>query len=105
MTVSTEDIAMLLSTSESDSEIVLLGRLIGPETLKLVLDTLVGSRGYEIYLPSFENFVITIGRAQRDAEICRRYDGSNTTQLAIEYKIKPRRIQQIIASQKTTRGK
>jgi len=97
------DVATLLASSDSDSELVLLGQILGPETLKVVLDTLAGQRGCETYIPSFENFIMALTRPHRDAEICRRYDGTNTSQLAIEYNLKPRRIQQIVSAQKTTR--
>jgi len=76
---------------------------MGPAKLKLVLDTLAGSRGCDMYIPSFDNFYRSLYQDQRNAEICKRYDGSNTAQLAIEYKLKPRRIQQIVAAQKPAR--
>jgi len=89
-----------ISVTDPDNTVALLGSIIGRDKLKVVLDTIGGG---EIYLPRFENFVRGITRNLRDRDICLRYNGSNTRQLAVEYELQPRRIQQIVATRQICR--
>ncbi|WP_167631578.1 Mor transcription activator family protein [Mariprofundus ferrooxydans] len=92
-----DEISTLFAEADPDNAIALVGHLIGPENLRLVLDTIGGG---EIYMPTYDNLIRSLTRDQRDERIRNRYNGSNTTQLAIEYDLKPRRIQQIVAGRK-----
>lgn len=98
-----DEMELLLASADNNNELVLLGQQVGPQTLMEVLEFLGGPRGCLTYIPSPDNFFRSLKQQQRDHDICLRYNGTNTADLAQEYGIKPRRVQQIIKSQKVAR--
>ena len=103
MSFTLEEMTALLATASEDSELAQLGRRYGVEVLSDILNTLGGTRGCEMYVPSAKNFFRKLARDARDKEICNRHTGTNTSQLAMEYDLNPSRIRQIVASQKVAR--
>jgi len=98
MKYSLEEIERALGDNKSDSPIIELAQQVGLQEIKTIMDILAGSMGCEIYIPSFENFLASITRSKRDADIIDAYDGTagNIKRLAEQYGLKPRRIHQII---------
>jgi len=84
----------LLHKTDNSSEITILGQRVGAKMLCVVLDTLAGPIGMEVYIPSSHCHFLSLQRKFRDAEICGA-TSLNTTDLAKKWGIKPRRVQQI----------
>ncbi len=100
------EIERALGDSKSDSPLVQLAQQVGLQEMETIINILAGPVGAEIYIPSFENFLASIIRSKRDADIIDGYDGTagGTKRLAQEFNLKPRRIQQIIEANRA-RGK
>ena len=91
--------AALHKTADT-SELTLLGQRVGAKLLTVVLETLGGPYGMQVYIPTPQNYLTAIERPMRDDEIYRSHNGRNTAAIARKYKITPARVRQICAAQR-----
>ena len=103
MSMTIEQKQRLLNSSDKGNELVLIGQRIGVEALTAVLDILGGTTGCETYIPSPQNFFGRLQRDIRDADIRERWTHGNTSDLAAQYGISPRRVLQIVQLDPNTR--
>jgi len=96
------DIKNMLMNVDSDSELVELAQTIGIDQFKLVLSTLGGPLGMQVYIPTYENFIAAFRRTLRDQDIVSTYDGTAASikVLAVKHGITKTRVRQILANER-----
>jgi len=96
------DIKNMLMSVDSDSELVELVQTIGIDQFKVVLSTLGGPLGMQVYIPTYENFTAAFRRSMRDRDIVSTYDGAAASikVLAVKYGITKTRVRQILANER-----
>jgi Mor family transcriptional regulator len=94
-----QEVERLLSSIEYGSEIVELGKVIGIDSLRVVLSMLGGPLDMQVYIPSFDNFIAALRRQLRNNDIHDSYNGTPASigTLAARYGISNTRVRQIVA--------
>ena len=83
------DIEKIVSPEQLSGSSKELAKIIGLEAYKKLIQHFGGSYIY-IIKPD------TVVRSERNAEICRKFNGSNYNQLAMEYNLTENRIRSIL---------
>lgn len=90
---------MLLQNTNKESQIIVLGRKIGAKNLATVLDTLSDGISGEVYITPAQALFDKLKREARDKDVFSRYNRANRRELALEYDVSERRIDQIVEEQ------